>query len=100
MKVTGRVRSVIAAFMAFLPVSCAMLLADIVEVSDTGRMFVSSGSAFKTVTTSVEEFPLTVEPVYWLDASDTASWEFTDDGEILKIQMNPASFFSAIQSIL
>ena len=85
MKVTSRVRSVIAAFMAFSPVSCAMLLADIVEVSDTGRMFVSSGSAFKTVTTSVEEFPLTVEPVYWLDASDTASWEFTDDGEILKI---------------
>ena len=49
MKNTSHVRFVIAAFTAFTPFLCAMLFADIIEVSDAGRMFVSSGAAFKTV---------------------------------------------------
>ena len=66
-------------------------LADVTQVSSAGRVYISSGASFQTHTESVEEYPLQVEPMFWLDASMTNSWKFNDQGEILEIPSRSAS---------
>ena len=69
----------------------AELAAEVTEVTDAGRVFVSGGASFKSRTVSVTEYPLPAEPMFWLDATATNSWEFNAQGEILKIPSKSAS---------
>ena len=75
--------------LAILPAGAVS--ADIVEVSTAGRIFVSTDTSIKTKTAVVDEYPLAVEPAYWLDASDSDDWEFDSAGGIVKIPSKSAS---------
>ena len=75
----------------FFVLFAAELAAEVTEVADAGRVFVSGGESFKSRTVSVTEYPLQEEPMFWLDATATNSWEFNAQGEILKIPSKSAS---------
>ena len=70
---------------------CSEAYGEETNVSSLGRVFVSSDATFDTSTEAISEYPLQTEPMFWIDANETNSWEFNDAGEILKIPSKSSS---------
>ena len=62
-----------------------------INVTDNHRTFITNNVKFVSSTASVANYPIAIQPMYWLDCKDSSSWTVGADDVVTKIPSKSAS---------